>query len=101
MALYGETTYERQGNTLLVKISLPGIETVTVYQAVAVIENRTNCYCCTCPEVGGSDIHCRNHGFVGERPCDIHDMPGAVDEDDKMPASVKTIRAQQEKESKR
>lgn len=54
-------------------------------------EERYNCFCCTCEYTDAysmSDAYCRNHGFAGERPCDIHNMPGQPDDDDKMPMPV-------------
>lgn len=57
--------------------------TVTV---TAWVEKRYACYCCTCDahdidgaEFGMSDPYCRKHGYdQGERPCDIHDLPGST-----------------------
>ena len=37
---------------------------------------RTTCFCCSCGDRENSDVYCRNHGFVGERRCDVHHMPG-------------------------
>lgn len=43
---------------------------------------RTHCYCCTCYEdyysgMVSTDAYCRNHGYgFGERPCDVHNLPG-------------------------
>lgn len=58
------------------------------------IEERTNCFCCSCGLNEFSDPFCRNHGFAGERPCEVHNMPGQVDEDGNMPASVQERRQQ-------
>jgi len=56
-------------------------------------EERINCFCCTCPDGGGpADPCCRNDGWWGTRPCELHNMPGEVDEDGVMPASVQEYR---------
>lgn len=52
---------------------------------------RTNCYCCSCGERENSDPYCRNHGFAGQRPCEVHNLPGQTDEDGVMPASVQKV----------
>lgn len=54
--------------------------TRTVTATEWVETNRTDCYCCSCPEEGGADAYCRNHGFAGERPCETHNLPGYIDE---------------------
>ncbi|WNO27771.1 hypothetical protein SEA_HUWBERT_19 [Microbacterium phage Huwbert] len=62
---------------------------------------RLTCHCCTCDEDYWSgyttnDPACRNHGFAGTRPCDIHNLPGSTWEDtDEMPDSVLTVRKKQ------
>ncbi|MEG2887262.1 MAG: hypothetical protein RR853_09065 [Aurantimicrobium sp.] len=62
---------------------------------------RFACHCCTCDEdyyTGQqyNDPYCRNHGYYGERPCDIHNLPGMLGEEDtEMPDSVLTVRKQQ------
>lgn len=57
---------------------------------------RLACHCCTCDD-DGMDAACRNHGFYGQRPCDIHNLPGYTWEGtDEMPESVLTIRKKQE-----
>lgn len=39
-------------------------------------QERTDCFCCSCP-AGGVDHYCRNHGgSAGQRPCETHGMPG-------------------------
>jgi hypothetical protein len=57
------------------------------------IEERTNCFCCSC-DPGGSnaDPCCRNHGWWGLRPCEEHRMPGRPTEDRNMPVSVQEYR---------
>lgn len=96
MGIYADVKYEKQGDTLIVHTSLPGVVTSVIYQKVAAIESRDDCFCCTCGEREGSDSCCRNHGWWGKRPCDIHDLPGQVDEDGNMPETVKQVRARQE-----
>lgn len=60
---------------------------------------RVACFCCTCDPYSGTtsaDAACRNHGFYGSRPCDIHNLPGYPWEGtDEMPESVLTIRQKQ------
>lgn len=102
MGIYLETRYEGQDDTLLVRTGTPGLETVSVYQLVATIENRTNCYCCSCPDEGPTDMACRNHGFAASRPCEYHNMPGQTWGEEMMgttsygtmPLSVQAVRAQ-------
>ena len=65
---------------------------------------RLECFCCTCDEDYYSghvstDAACRNHGYYGKRPCDIHNLPGYTWEDtDEMPDSVLTVRKKQAEE---
>lgn len=54
---------------------------------------RTDCFCCSCSDWGGSDPYCRNHGFAAERPCEVHQMPGTPNEAGVMPESVQAERA--------
>lgn len=62
-----------------------GIETRLVHAFPSTFE-RTNCYCCSCPEdfltaMISTDPYCRNHGYgFGERPCEEHSMPGLPEE---------------------
>lgn len=49
---------------------------------------RTQCFCCSCEDTGRSDPHCRNHGFDGTRPCEVHEMPGGMTDTGVMPESV-------------
>lgn len=45
---------------------------------------RTDCYCCSCDDddLGNYvDVFCRNHGYAGERPCEVHNLPGTIDPD--------------------
>ena len=43
------------------------------------LDPRTHCFCCTCEDEWIKDAWCRNHGFVGERPCEYHNLPGSED----------------------
>lgn len=65
-------------DVLLRCITEPGLERVEIYRLEAVIVNRADCFCCSCGDREGSDLHCRNHGWVGERPCETHDLPGML-----------------------
>jgi hypothetical protein len=61
--------------------------TVTATEWVEV--ERTDCHCCSCSVDGFAvDPHCRNHGYYGERPCELHNMPGTAGDDGIMPDSV-------------
>lgn len=55
--------------------SEPGLKRFKVYELICVFEERTDCYCCSCGD-GGHDAACRNHGWAGRRPCELHNMPG-------------------------
>lgn len=68
-----------------------------VYRGIPDVEV-TDCFCCSCNDHGDglitSDSACRNHGFYGKRPCELHNMPGYVWEDtEEMPESVQVKRA--------
>lgn len=55
-------------------------------------DKRTMCFCCSCGD--HLDIYCRNHGFAGLRPCEVHEMAGEGDQDTgEMPKSVQAHRA--------
>lgn len=72
----------------------PGIIRKRKVEAHQWVETRTDCFCCSCPDWGGGDPYCRNHGFAGERPCERHNMPGSPDEESGvMPESVQAARA--------
>ena len=73
--------------------STPGVTRSRRIIALPWQEERTDCFCCSCGWVGGSDMFCRNHGFAGERPCEVHGLPGQEDEDGVMPDSVQHERA--------
>jgi hypothetical protein len=66
----------------------PGLTQTRVVIAAPWVEKRTDCYCCSCDDEGLADPYCRNHGWVGERPCDTHGMPGEADDFGVMPVSV-------------
>lgn len=76
-----------------------GKRVTTIYQPILVIEERDDCFCCSCGEREGSDPACRSHGDYGKRPCEEHGMPGYTWEDEGggdsgvMPASVQAARA--------
>lgn len=55
---------------------VPGLKRLYVYELVAVFEERTDCFCCSCGTRPGSDVACRNHGWAAQRPCEEHDQPG-------------------------
>lgn len=38
--------------------------------------SRDNCFCCSCDDDGQHDAYCRNHGWIGTRRCEVHNMPG-------------------------
>lgn len=59
----------------------PGRDILYVYELIAVFDERTDCFCCSCSD-GSNDAHCRNHGFFARRPCDVHGMPGELHEPD-------------------
>ncbi len=42
------------------------------------VENRSDCYCCSCVNEDQRDFYCRNHGYMGRRACEIHNMPATV-----------------------
>jgi len=106
MGIYPErstTGYERldDGQERWTEIErTPGLNRRRTVVAQPWVDERTDCYCCSCGELEGSDAHCRNHGFDGRRPCELHQMPGqechpedfGVDGEPYMPASVQAYR---------
>lgn len=79
------------------KVTLEGYYERVVWESKWQEKERYECFCCTCPDYGGVDAACRNHGYYGKRPCDIHNLPGYTWEDtNEMPDSVLTVRAKQE-----
>jgi len=97
MGIYANENYRKDKNGNLVHThEIPGVTTTTIYIPVVTIEHRDNCYCCSCYEnengyVGNMDVYCRNHGWDGARPCELHDMPGSPENID----SVQTVRREQ------
>jgi hypothetical protein len=51
---------------------------------------RNNCFCCSCEDFS-CDPYCRNHGWYGTRPCEVHGMPGEAGDDGVMPAGVQVV----------
>lgn len=98
MGIYPETRYSEarakdgQPVQMVVTTSTPGFKRSVVFVPFAVIEERTDCFCCSCYDHGDSGYHpdpdCRNHGWDGRRPCALHDLPGLADEDGVMPKPV-------------
>lgn len=88
MGIYPDHTFkDNRDGTVTETWQTPGLTRTRVLSGEWT-ETRTDCYCCSCPESGYSDPYCRNHGFAGERPCDVHNMPGVEDDDGVMPESV-------------
>lgn len=54
------------------------------------------CLCCTCVTDHITDPSCRDHGWYGQRPCEVHAMAGRIDDDGNMPYSVQIIRARRQ-----
>lgn len=94
MGIYASEHWERDTHSATFTSDLPGLTTVRVYEQVAEFEFRTDCFCCSCPAYHldhrylDHDPYCRNHGFAGQRPCDVHGMPGQPGEAGVMPHSV-------------
>lgn len=90
MGIYPDERWERKSETEWVRVvTTPGLEVRETFQRTLRIENRDNCFCCSCPEYG-TDVYCRNHGWAGTRPCEDHNMPGQKDEEGVMPGSVQS-----------
>lgn len=81
MGIYPNLSYKevrgRPGaeSQLHVVTEIPGYTRTVIYAALAVVEERTNCFCCSCGEYA-IDPACRNHGWAATRPCGLHGMPG-------------------------
>ena len=74
---------------IAVKTFSNGIKQTRVYRLDTMTDTRVDCYCCSCPDIGMSDPHCRMHGWSGRRPCEIHQTPGAYSEEvGEMPVTV-------------
>lgn len=95
MGIYPDIDFkrDRENNTVVWTYKEPGFTVTETYKLVERKEDRTDCFCCSCSDMG-NDMACRNHGngLVGERPCDYHKMPGSVDDNGVMPASVQEWR---------
>lgn len=78
MGFYPQESYDHRSRSIIKTVSQPGLEVVYIFELVATIENRTNCYCCSCPDdpYPKNDINCRNHGWYGTKPCAVHQMDG-------------------------
>lgn len=82
------------GQEVTIIVSEPGLEYRATLKPEDWTEVRTNCFCCSCGDMEGSDPACRNHGFAATRPCELHNMPGSPwDDDGTMPESVQVARA--------
>lgn len=111
MGIYPETKYlsplhpgvERLQPTwndgpMIQVVSEPGLTRKRTLTPGPWVEERTNCFCCSCREFGGADPACRNHGWAATRPCEKHKMPGSpwdIDGDEYdgvMPVSVEKAR---------
>jgi hypothetical protein len=95
MGIYPETDFKVDRKTgLLTKTynDFSGVVVTTIYQPICTIEARDNCYCCSCGEREGSDPHCRNHGWAGQRSCELHEMPGSPNDEGNIPQSVQAER---------
>lgn len=76
----------------------PGVVLTRQIQATGwTVESRTDCFCCSCHDnvygYQGTDPHCRNHGFSGRRPCELHDMPVKVDKDHPWTKELASVQA--------
>jgi len=81
----------------------PGLVTTSFFKRYGAVEDRTDCFCCSCMEDDYghlyTDAACRNHGFAARRPCDIHNLPGQSWDDTfpegegEMPTTVLQARA--------
>lgn len=106
MGIYPDTETSKQGDILVTTYNdYSGVVITTYYQPILVVENRDNCFCCSCSETEYgqevTDPYCRNHGYAGMRPCEKHDMPGQEDDEGVMPVSVQIKRRQDSKKESR
>jgi hypothetical protein len=93
MGIYPSHTFkDNRDGTVTETWQVPGL-TKTRILSGEWTEVRTDCYCCSCGEHYSNDPYCRNHGFAGRRPCDVHNMPGQEDDEGNMPVSVQAHRA--------
>jgi hypothetical protein len=92
MAIYPIETWKRVDETTATFThEQPGLVITETFRLLGKAEVRTNCFCCSCDDQVGSDVYCRNHGFAGERPCELHGMPGVENDDGVMPKSVQAF----------
>jgi hypothetical protein len=80
----------------------PGLIRRRTVTASPWVEERSDCFCCSCNEhYSSSDPACRNHGFAAKRPCETHNLPGSEWDDfgiegdtevGTMPESVQAVR---------
>ena len=92
MGIYPTVTRKgEQTGILLTSVEEPGLKTLYIYELIATVVDRSDCFCCSCEDREGSDVFCRNHGWFGARPCEKHDMPGKASEDGFMPLSIEKI----------
>lgn len=94
MGIYPIERFRRNSDGTLVRTydDFSGLKVTTIYQPIVTIEERDNCFCCSCSR-DGDDAACRNHGYYGKRPCEDHNMPGSPWEDTgEMPESVQAMR---------
>lgn len=96
MGIYPTENWEQDRKTGLlyhVYNDFSGLKVTTVYQPIIEHHERTDCYCCSCGDREGSDPACRNHGYYGTRPCELHGTSGSPWEDTgEMPLSVQEQR---------
>lgn len=99
MGIYPDETWEKgpparrdgeQIETAVHYYHVPGLTRIRVFEKVAELEFRDDCFCCSCPEPGegNADPHCRNHGFLERRGCEVHGMAGDVG------AGVRSVQAE-------
>lgn len=91
MGIYPHRERTPTSTGYLETIQTPGLIRRRELTAGEWTEEWTNCFCCSCPE-GSVDSSCRNHGWWGARPCDLHGMAGEANENGIMPASVQDHR---------
>ena len=98
MGIYPDEKWERKLDKDLQyfavhTIKTPGLLVTETYELLFSVEDRTDCFCCSCHDGPGgfgtsNDPYCRNHGWAASRPCELHGMPGQEDENGVMPDSV-------------
>lgn len=93
MGIYPDREFLPTKDGYIEEVRTPGLIRRRALVAGPWTEVRSDCFCCSCPDDGGHDPYCRNHGFAGERPCQTHEMPGQTDDMGVMPDSVEAVRA--------